>query len=282
MRRLLAMVLVVLAAPALGESGGQPLRGSRKPVPACSDGAVSAQCKCGSAKVSSGFCCAGAVQTWACRLIDPTPETVCHVRWNGTALVQSSCGGLTWAAAGSPTQVAGSGRTPPGASGWAIGTYYSLGTGSDVLDFTGDFTSISVFTPAANNNGVLISPGSGFAGWAAQVQSTPNARITAFRAGGTENVVTLNAYVNGAPNVLCAGRTGTSLAIKLNEGAYRTTVAGEITPATSQSSHIGRLQSGANPFNGVIHELWFSTATPSDAACSALIATAKARLGVTW
>src|SRR5574340_1492774 len=76
-------------------------------------------------------------------LIPDDAGTVSHVVFNGSSLVDRF--GNSWTQNGTVPQVARSGRTPAGAGPFSDANYYSLGTGSDVLDFAGDFSACIVF-----------------------------------------------------------------------------------------------------------------------------------------
>lgn len=65
LRPLLASTLLLLAVPAMGEEMGW----LSAPTKACADGAVSKACKCGTSKVTTGYCCSGVAQAVGCSLL---------------------------------------------------------------------------------------------------------------------------------------------------------------------------------------------------------------------
>jgi hypothetical protein len=186
-----------------------------------------------------------------------------HVIFNGTALVDTT--GYVWTQQGTVPQVAAGGSTTlgsrPGAGPFSTVNNYSLGAGSDVLDFAGDFSACFTYNADVGNQG--FSDGDG-ATVGYRVLTGDQCRITthpgATAAQGQMNPPT--AAIPGFLNVCCVGRAGTTLFSKFNLGTLVTTAGATITPATGVTALLGTHGTAGAP---TLFEAWFSTATPTDA-----------------
>ncbi len=191
-----------------------------------------------------------------------TPGTVSHVLWNGVALVDTM---NSWTQVGTVPQVpASTGFAAPatfGAGPYSDTNYYSLGTGSDVLDFTGDFTAcFATLLPTSGANPLLFSNGLfGTDGYMVGIQSA-----TGFGVLNIPNtILTGNALVAG-PNVICCGRSSTTGGIKLNLGTTATGVAGT-SPGATRIARLGRYENAGQAWPTNAFEAWFSSTMFTDA-----------------
>jgi hypothetical protein len=205
-------------------------------------------------------------------LITEDANTVAHVYWNGTALVDTK--GNAWTENGTVPQVSANPFTTTryGAGPFSAANYYSLGTGTDVLDFAGDFTACFVYSSwSGGGDGVLFSNGAAFtpttAGYAVLLGTGgTNALYYAYgvQVPDAGNVVPAN-----GPSVTCIGQTGATGVLKTNLGTYRTKTTGS-TAATGATALLGRYPGTAQPFLGTIYEAYFTTTAPSDALFTAI------------
>lgn len=221
--------------------------------------------------------------TSACRTVicNQGPVTA-HVYFDGTQIKDAK--GNAWAMNGTVPQVARSGSTPPGAGPFSDANFYSLGTGSDVLDFSGDFSICGILSPSAGDftiagvGGVWFSNGtygsSGyFSGFNTSAQATSIASQTSVLASA-------NATAAGRLSVVCWGRSGSSQVVKMNLGAYGS-AAQTYTPGTSVVARLGRYSATGQYVTGTIYEVWFSSQTPSDALFTSIQQQVKSKLGIT-
>ena len=202
-------------------------------------------------------------------LITEDSNTVAHVYWNGTALVDSK--GNAWTQNGTVPQVTANPFTTTryGAGPFSTSNYYSLGTGADVLDFAGDFTVCVAFqSPTIAGASHIVSNGTyGAAGAGYLVRTTTSATsVVTINFEGAESAdkvaTTGNPYTTG-PNVLCAGRSGTTGYIKLNLGTTASVVSVPIEAGSAYPAIIGNgtyAPSGAFAL-GTIYEV-YATSTP--------------------
>jgi hypothetical protein len=143
-----------------------------------------------------------------------------------------------------------------------------LGTGADLLDFTGDFYICAMFMPTSFSGGpMLFSNGLAISnGYYMRVTAGGNVNIIFQGAvGPSTGASTLNAV-----NVVCGGRSGTDAVIKLNNGTANYAGSIPISPATTQAAFIGRHAGAGLPFSGYIYEMIAVQATPSDAVFTAI------------
>lgn len=209
-------------------------------------------------------------------LIDEDANTVSHIYFDGTQLVDTK--GNQWTANGTVPQNAPSQLYPrgfnigvSGAGPFSDTNYYSLGAGSDILDFAGDFTVCVVVVPLTTDfagGGVPVSNGTfNIDGWYLQWSNAPLGafRLTTSSSGASTAVNTSNAGILGAVNIGCSGRAGSTLLAKLNLGPIASIAAGPIVPATTTTAKIGRYAGAGFPEVGQIFEVYITTTTPSDA-----------------
>lgn len=212
-------------------------------------------------------------------------NTVAHLTWNGVSLVDSR--GNAWSMHATVPQIAKGGKTPAGAGPYSSSNYYTLGSGSDVIDFTGNFTACFAFQsnvhPATSNFGLFSDHIDNVGGWGIYLGSS-DAPALYFHRSGANSVVTDSTYAItvGSPSVICVGRTGTTGALQLNAYAYKTGSSGAITAGTTATAGFSGWWSG-NPgtANAYMYEAWFTSTAPSSALFAAYIARAKAKLGIT-
>lgn len=206
--------------------------------------------------------------------IDDTPNTVMHVTWNGTGLVDSYAN--SWTQNGTVPQVTTSplypagftGAQKPGAGPFSSANYYSMGA-PQPLNFTGDFTVCAVWSGPGDstNNQSLAGAGSYLNdGWYLFVAPLNNGVLLNTSAAGSEDAlhVTGTLAATGV-HVACGGRAATTGMLKVDGGSIATSpffnvvnpgraaYVGYVAPAVSPASHL------------TIYEVWASTDTPSDA-----------------
>lgn len=211
---------------------------------------------------------------WTGPLIGDDAGTVAHVYWDGSALVDTK--GLGWAMVGTVPQVSASvSPFTPGRAGSGVysdANYYTLGAGSDVLDFTGDFSACFVFvppttfaaSPAIFDNGAVATSGYIFF-------LDTGGRLSSFSYSSGQQAISGNSVVTYGINVACGGRSGVNFVSKLNVGTYASQAAAYVADTTSVAT-LGRMRSAAGRyFPGTLYEAWFSTTTPSDALFTAII-----------
>lgn len=150
--------------------------------------------------------------------------------------------------------------------------YLSLGTGSDVFDFAGDFHGAIVLRPTSLAAAqYLLANNTGTAGWALYTAAggTPVLRIDG--PGGSQYVVAgTGALVAHNTYVITFGRIGTTGHISVN-GAATTTLAVEThAPATGTVMYLGRYVSAGTAATAMgIQELSLSDGTTTAAALAA-------------
>jgi hypothetical protein len=193
-------------------------------------------------------------------LITEDANTVAHVYWNGTALTDTK--GNAWTMNGTVPQVTANPFTTTryGAGPFSDSNYYSLGTGSDVLDFAGDFTCHLVFNPttldAANARRLLVNASTS-TGYALTVRSTAASQVefTVFRAGPASATATIaTAPTIAGPNVVSIGRSGNTNSIKMNLSATGTSTAA-MDQDSATVAKIGSLGTSTRAFDGTIYEV---------------------------
>lgn len=206
--------------------------------------------------------------------------SVAHVWWNEGAL--SDTKGNAWTQNGTVPQVPRSGTIPAGAGPFNDVNYYSLGSGSDALDFAGDYSACFVFIPSASaTSRILLRNGaSAVAGYSLQLISSGAFQLLNFRAGANDAASTANASVASGVNVGCGGISGSTMMAKLNFGAVATSATGGRVAGTAQVAQLGDV-TGAG-FDGVILEAWFSSTAPTDALFTRLMTTVRNALNLSW
>jgi hypothetical protein len=174
-----------------------------------------------------------------------------------------------------PLFPAGFGDLPKtGAGSFSAANYYSLGAGSDVLDFAGDFTTCFVFTGAGTASFPVLAKNSstsaaGYSIWASATQVGLDT-YTGATATAAQSVAA------GQTNVACFGRSGTTIYAKANLAT--TTTATQAAPVAATAA-VMRLGSDAvNGLAGPIFEAYFSTTPWSE---SAVVQIQQRILGIT-
>lgn len=214
-------------------------------------------------------------------LIDADGNAVAHVYWRNGAIVDAL--GNSWTMNGTVPQVGAAGAVPPGAGPFAVANNYTLGTGSDALDFAGNawtFAAVGRLTSLpASTAPVIVNATLNTEGWLVQMSSTGTAAIVCYNGTGNSNP-TANAISAGSVFVVCGGHTaaGSSL-IKLNSGSTSTAVAGHTAGSTSVAT-LGLLASLSRAFPGTLFEFYATTTEPSDVICTGIVNTVAARMKV--
>lgn len=212
-------------------------------------------------------------------LVADDVNTVAHLTWNGTALVDSK--GNTWGMQGVVPQITKNGKTPAGSGPYSDTAYYLSGAANDVLDFAGDFTGVIVWVPkTSNTTRALAADGTyNVSGWVLSDRQT----LYISQSGGVSSVAMGDPALDTL-SVTCFGRASGKAVGKQNLGTFLT-AAGAVTPtpATSTYAGIGRYESGGVGRNasGIIYEAWFSSSTPTDALCTSIMQRVKLRVGLT-
>ena len=198
-------------------------------------------------------------------LITEDANTVAHVYWNGTALVDSK--GNAWTENGTVPQVTANPFTVErfGSGPFSAANYYSLGTGDDVLDFAGDMTVCVVFSGLLAGTSEVASDG-GFgaagAGWTLLASAT-QVIFDTYDAASAYTRASAAAVVTSGPHVICGGRSGSTQYVKGNLVATVSQAGAKTVAATSNPAMIGRRATGAGtaPMEGTIYEV-YATTTP--------------------
>jgi hypothetical protein len=208
-----------------------------------------------------------------------------HVYFNGSALVDKYA--HSWTMNGTVGQVPRSGRTPPGAGPFSDENQYQydLGSGSDVMDTTGDFWGCVVFYWA--NNGVHTVVGNGAngvtgSGW---YLTTINATDLIFDTNAASSAYTRSTgtgvLVSGTANVACFGRAGTTQLLKVNGATTVSTAGAKQVAGTTWLARLGNASALGQPFPNTIYEFACSVGTtPTTQFLSAITQRVKARLGI--
>ena len=206
--------------------------------------------------------------------------TVAHVWWKGGALADLK--GNVWTMNGTVPQIAKAGRTPAGAGPLSDANYYSLGTGSDVLDLA-EFTLTLVVEPPAAFT-VQECPFSNgqnaVGGYYVQVASTVTKTVAmATYSGSLVGIATGNGLLSGV-NALTVGRAAGTSYIKLNGGTTASVVAA-MAAGTGVVARLGRYAGVNLPWSGKVYEL-AGTSTPfNEAAAAAIHSRVRSKTGVT-
>ena len=193
-------------------------------------------------------------------LITEDANTVAHVYWNGTALVDTK--GNAWAMAGTVPQVTANPFTTTryGAGPFSAANYYSLGTGTDVLDITGDMTGCIVTRLPDTGSGykALLLNGSlgSSSGWAVEMTSdTGYFKFSTYGAATSTTGSTSNPVASTGKVVLvgCFGRNGDNQYAKAN-------LTGTVTNAgTKQVAGSGIVANIGGLFDGTMYEVYITT-----------------------
>jgi hypothetical protein len=211
-------------------------------------------------------------------------NTVAHVRWNGSAIVDLM--GNAWAMTGTVPQVARSGKTPPSSGPYAAANYYTNGAGAEGLDFAGDFTvCIAWIADGSTTEQVLLANQDATTGWAVEGEGATR-RFSFARRGCASAATVLSNLPLTSLNVGCAGRAANSWLAKLNLGTTATnscgTYAGNCTTGANCRAALGVYLPGTLvPQLGKLVEVWATTTTAAEAAFIAYMTTAKTRGGIT-
>lgn len=211
-------------------------------------------------------------------LMSDDANTVCHWWTDGvTSRDTKSC---AWTNQGNPTFNAASGSVPPSYGPPTASDYIKLGTGNDVLDFTGNFTVCIAFTPPSGSGqqGLIHNATYQVQGWRLFNNGTISVVLENDSSGAYPRA-TATATLTAAVNVACGGRTGTSIVSKANLGTMAQTNGVTIVAGTSVTALLG--SGGSTVQGGKIIEMWVSTTTPTDALFISVMNQVKSRAGIT-
>lgn len=203
-------------------------------------------------------------------LIPDDSNTIAHVRWDGSQLVPVVGG--TWTMNGTVPQVAKSGRTPPGAGPFTETAYYETTQANPA----GDFSTCVVFTAASGTSKNIVDVGVTSGGYRVEHAANLLVQITS---PGVNSLATPAASIAGAVNVFCVGKASGNAVVKLNLGTYTTSAVA--FAQGSGATRIGRSRLANLAYQGTVHEVWFSTTTPSDALFTEIMQRVKLRAQIT-
>lgn len=211
-------------------------------------------------------------------LIADDANTVSHVVWNGTALVDSKA--LTWTQNGAVPQVANSPMFP---SGFTSAPRSGSGPYSDSnnytstaanLQFAGDYTICVVFSLASTASAPMMYSQCSGSTRGYMMEAFPVGHMSVYNgaaAGGLTAATTANGPTIGGIDVVCGGRSGLTQMIKLSMGATVSQAISGVTQDTVESFHLGNYsQSTGFGVTGTIYEVWASTDTASDTFYTAI------------
>jgi hypothetical protein len=192
-------------------------------------------------------------------IITEDPSYVSHVYWDGSKIIDTK--GLAWVVNGTvPLLGSASGATaglPSGAGPFSDANYYTNGSGSDVLDATGDRFGAAIVTGVSNGAGnVLVCNGTpATAGHFIQI-TAGQAPTFSSEVPGNQATSSTTFTTVGQLAVICWWRIGNNINIQCNLGLVATVNAGgaEVS-GTSSQLYIGRYVNASNPFSGTIHEI---------------------------
>lgn len=204
------------------------------------------------------------------QLMNDDPSTISHVRWNGSQMIPVV--GAAWTMNGTVPQVAKSGKRPAGAGPYSDTNYYSVTQANP----SADFSTCIAFIPASASFTVITDVGAVSGGYRIEHGLNLTVQMTA---PGVDSVAAPVASVASAVNVLCAGRTGGTAAIKLNLGVY-TTKAIAMAQGNGET-RLGRSRGAGGAYPGTILEVWYASTTPSDALFTEIAQRVKLRAGIT-
>jgi len=167
----------------------------------------------------------------------------------------------------------GFGAEHRGSGPFSDANYWSLGAGSDVLDFASDYTMCVIFNPTS------VAAQSFFYDNSANPAGTGH--YTTLQAGGAVSyaaqshgiVTTTNVAVLGTTNVACGGRDLGALLMRarLNNGVVAEAAASAGGGSTSAVAYLGRYSTSTGyAYNGTISEVYFTTTKASSALITAL------------
>lgn len=273
--------VVIALAVALAPKAEEPWLA--KATPRCSSGAVTSVCRCGGPRAYSGYCCYGSTQSTPCKLFEDDGTETFHVWFNGTAFQDTKS--VAWAEQGTVPQVAASGSIPAGCGPTTTSNYYRPPSVNGVTDFPGDYMCCVAFyfpTTIASDSYMVSDYSGSFSGWYMRVPAASKvAQIYVGNGSTLPNASTANTIrESGVLNVMCAGKTGTTLVSKLNLGAMAsTTGAGTTSVGTAYYGRIGGTTSAG--FAGVIVEARCAPTTPTDEKMTSVMSNAKMVAGVT-
>jgi hypothetical protein len=211
-------------------------------------------------------------------LIADDANTVCHAYFDGVAIRDTK--GCAWTMNGTVPQVSRNGKTPGGGGVFSDSNFYALGTGSDGLDFAGDFSVCIVATGAATATRVMTQNTNGSSqGYSLQTEAGRKCRITTWPAGLSAD--TGNATAAGEVFACCVGRGDGKIRSKLNLGALVEVTSNVQTPAAANAAQIGKWPTAGFPWDGLIYEVWFSSTPATDANFTAIQQRVKLRAQIT-
>ena len=202
-------------------------------------------------------------------LIVEDANTVAHVYWNGTALVDSK--GNAWTENGTVPQVTANPFTTTryGAGPFSAANYYSSATAP--IGFPGDFTVCAVVDNPGSNLVIAYKGayGASGSGWVLFSWTSSRVQLATYGPGSTSAaaVASVN-FSYGAVNVICGGRSGTNIYAKVNGGTTGTAASAPVTEGTP-SAQIGA-GAGLGVFTGTIYEVYATTTPWSEATVTAI------------
>jgi len=158
------------------------------------------------------------------------------------------------------------GRIPAGSGPFSAGNYYQLGSGNDVLDFTGSFYIAILFSIVGSPNAQALFNNSDTGSVGYRYQMNTGAIFDGF-AGGTKDIGDNANLISGAINLILFGRVGNAIYGKTNGKAMVSQApTGAYAAATSSPTTIGWDFTGTQ-FTGNVYELLASGTSPgADAA----------------
>jgi hypothetical protein len=214
-------------------------------------------------------------------LILDTPNTVAHVTWNGTQLVDSF--GNTWTQNGTVPQVAGATVSPmfpsgfnsaprSGAGPYSSSNYYSAAIATPMNFAAAPFSFCEVFIPKVAVAGASIGAslnGSATTGYGWITDGTGLGMN--FYANSIATLAAAGSAVLNGLNIFCGGNDGTNTISKGNlmAMAVTNTATHPYTQSAATPVQLG-YNSTEVAFSGTILEAWYSTDVPTDALFTAI------------
>lgn len=206
------------------------------------------------------------------RLFQPDANTVAHIYWDGGRLVDTK--GNTWTQTGTVPMVGRRANAQPGSGPYSDLNFYSLGAGSDVLDFSGDFMVSIAYRLTDTSQVELLTNTTGSAGY--DIQGKAQFQIIS-RTPTLVAASALTTPVVGEVLIGTVGKSGTTLSAVLQNGGIGTTTC-TWGPATTAAAKVGGYPGGGFAMNGTIFEIHATTTAFTAAAAERQFRSARSRI----
>lgn len=213
-------------------------------------------------------------------LIAEDANTVAHVYWNGSALVDTKSN--AWTQNGTVPQNAATWNAPPSAGPYSVANNYQGPT--SLMEWSGasPFQVSVVFTPTSfSTTQTILSKSLNYpvsAGWALRTY-TDGSPIFDYNDGASRLLASAVPATLYKPNVITVWNSGGSCYIKVNGGASASLPCAAITSGSAYAMRIGGNDAGAlSATTTTIHEVYATTTPFSETTVAALQASVMAKI----